>query len=70
MSILAFAKLLFILNFVQRRNKAFTLMQSFASSLNSLLCTLVQGFTEMDEFDESNERKMHHLHLNQKRNKI
>jgi hypothetical protein len=32
-------------------------MQSFASSLNGLLCTLVQGFTEMDEFDESNDEE-------------
>jgi hypothetical protein len=32
-------------------------MQSFASSLNGLLCTLVQGFTEIDEFDESNDEE-------------
>jgi hypothetical protein len=35
--------------FLQERMKAYTLMQSFASGLNSLLSTFVQGMTKSIE---------------------
>jgi hypothetical protein len=45
----------FFLLFLQQRVKAFSLMQNFASSLNGLLSSLVQGLTQCSDGESSDD---------------